>query len=80
MDLNISCLKWCSLNNCNWCVSLDIANIFALRVCSGSILMISMVDLLYSLLFRICGISYPRVHLFEDLYMLNLFYVILQFI
>ena len=25
IDLNISTLKWCSLINCNWCVSLDIA-------------------------------------------------------
>ena len=31
IDLNISSLKWCSLNNCNWCVSLDIAYILALR-------------------------------------------------
>ena len=29
MDLNISSLKWCSLNNCNWCVSLDTAYILA---------------------------------------------------
>ena len=30
MDLNLSSLKWCSLNNCNWCVSLDISYILAL--------------------------------------------------
>ena len=30
-SLNISSLKWCSLINCNWCVSLDISSIFALK-------------------------------------------------
>ncbi len=24
-SINLSCLKWCSLINCNWCVSMDIA-------------------------------------------------------
>ena len=27
----LSSLKWCSLNNCNWCVSLDISYILALN-------------------------------------------------
>ena len=27
----MSCLKWCSLINCNWCVSLAIAYILALK-------------------------------------------------
>ena len=31
-DLNISCLKWCSLINCNWCVQLDISEILALKM------------------------------------------------
>ena len=25
-------MKWCSLNNCNWCVSLDIAYMLALCI------------------------------------------------
>ena len=29
IDLNLSSLKWCSVINCNWCVSLDIAYILA---------------------------------------------------
>ena len=32
IDLNLYSLKWCSLNNCNWCVSLDIAYILALTL------------------------------------------------
>ena len=35
MDLNMSSLKWCSLINCNWCVSLDISKILALMVTIG---------------------------------------------
>ena len=27
IDLNNSSLKWCSLINCNWCVSLDISQL-----------------------------------------------------
>ena len=30
MDLNLSSFKWCSLINCNWCVSLDIQSSLAL--------------------------------------------------
>ena len=30
-SLNLPSLKWCSLINCNWCVSLDIVYILALR-------------------------------------------------
>ena len=31
IDFNLSNLKWCSLNNCNWCVSLDIGYMLPLN-------------------------------------------------